>query len=305
VIAIITFLFGKHSLKDFLGEMQPFHWIGGLGLLAVTFATYLWFTHQHFETEGPRQPPPEGVRSPGGGPEVPYQADSHTVALWHFNEISGRTTPDETGGHTGVVQGTPSPTPGLFGNALTLGAEGSGSYITVSDADELDGFPQVTVEAWIYPRGGAANMDLVGKGQHTGNAADQVVFPYDLATAPTSPGFPSGLRYSFFVGGAGGSIEADSETHPFNTWLYLAGTYDGHRARIYVNGQQEGESSTMDGMVWTNGNPLFINNQEYPTASGMIQSNGGIAGVFDEIRISNTARSADEIADIYRKAVPQ
>ena len=227
------------------------------------------------------------------------------MALWHFNEVSGTNTHDEAGGHTGVVHGMPSTTTGLFGNARILGSEGSGSYITVPDAADLDGFPQVTVEAWILPTGGSANQDLVAKGQHTGNAADQVVFPYELGTGPTSPGFPSGLRYSFFVGTVTrGSIEADSPvTHPFNGWLYLAGTYDGHRARIYVNGQLEGESPVKDGMVWTNANPLFINNQQYPSPSGMIQGNGGVAGTFDEIRISNIARSASEIAAIYHAAV--
>ena len=58
----------------------------------------------------------------------------------------------------------------------------------------------------------------------------------------------------------------------------------------------------MEGMVWTNDDPLFINNLQYPSQSGMIQSNGGIAGTFDEVRISNIARSADEIAAIYRTA---
>jgi hypothetical protein len=238
-------------------------------------------------------------------PSVPYEVDAHTVALWHFNESSGTSIHDETQGHTGVVEGVPLTTTGLFGNARVLGAAGSGNYITVPDAADLDGFPQVTVEAWILPAGGSANLDLVAKGQHTGDAPNQVVFPYELATGPTSPGFPAGLRYSFFVGGTGGGIEADSlVTHPFNSWLYLVGTYDGHRARIYVNGLLEAESEVRDGIVLTNANPVLINNQQYPSGSVMLQDGGGISGAFDEIRISNIARSASEISATYAAVSP-
>jgi lysophospholipase L1-like esterase len=235
---------------------------------------------------------------------VPYGVDAQTVALWHFNELSGASVHDDAGGHTGVVEGTPATTPGLFGNSRVLGAAGSGNYITVPDASDLDGFSQVTVEAWIFPTGSGVNLDFVGKGQHTGSAPDQVKFPYELSTGPTSPGTPEGLRYSFFVGSLTVGVEADSlVTHPLNEWVYLAGTYDGHRARIYVNGQLEGESEVRDGIVLTNDNPLFINNLEYPSGSIMLQSGGGIAGSFDEIRISKVARSANEIAAAYA-AIP-
>jgi lysophospholipase L1-like esterase len=233
---------------------------------------------------------------------VPYAIDANTVALWHFNETTGISVQDETGVHTGEVRGTPATAAGLFGNARVLGAVGSGNYVTVPDASTLEGFPQVTVEAWVFPTGGSANLDLVAKGQHTGDAPGLVIFPYALSTGPTSPGSPSGLRYSFFVGSLTGGVEADSlVTHPFNSWVYLAGTYDGHRARIYVNGQLEAESPVLDGLVLSNANPLFFNNHQYPSGSTMIQSNGGIAGVFDEIRISNVARSASEIAATYAK----
>ncbi len=234
-----------------------------------------------------------------GGPvaAVPYGVDAHTVALWHFDETAGTTVHDEAGSHPGTVQGDPATAPGLFGNARILGVAGSGNFVTVPDAADLDGFTQVTVEAWVMPTAGAANLDLVAKGQHTGSDPSQVVFPYELATGPSSPGGSAGLRYSFFVGTSAAGVEADSPiTHPFHEWVYLAGTYDGQRARIYVNGVLEAESPVLTGLVLTNNNRLFINNLEYPSGAQMIQSNGGIAGRFDEIRISRVARSAAEIA---------
>jgi Concanavalin A-like lectin/glucanases superfamily len=314
ILAILSFVFNKHSLKDLIGSIKQSPWLV-VALLVAALGAYLWMKKPALgiaESTGGAELAPSALESQlseGGppssnNPDVPYQVDSHTVALWHFNETSGTKVLDETGGHVGIVHGVPMTTAGLFGNSRVLGGEGSGSYITVTDGGNLDGFSQVTVELWIRPVSGAANMDIVAKGQHTGNAPDQVVFPYELSTSPTSPGFPSGLGYSFFVGTVTrGGIEADSSAiYPFNEWLYVAGTYDGRRARIYVNGQLEGESRTMEGMVWTNDDPLFINNLQYPSQSGMIQSNGGIAGTFDEVRISNIARSADEIAAIYRTA---
>jgi hypothetical protein len=231
----------------------------------------------------------------------PYGVDNDTVALWHFNEASGSTVYDEIGLHTGDVQGAPNTTEGPFGTARILGGSGSGSYITVSDTGNLDGFAEVTVEAWIFPTGGSGEQDLVGKGQHTGIHPDQARFAYELGTLGLAPTDPPGIRFTFFLGAVTGlHVEVDSPIiHPFNEWLYVAGTYDGHKARIYVNGRLEAESSTVDGVTISNGQPVFINNLQYPVSGGFIQSNGGIPGNFDEIRISKRARSAGEIASAY------
>jgi hypothetical protein len=231
-----------------------------------------------------------------------YGSDSDTVALWRLDEGAGATIAHDASGlhHDGAVQGAPGAMSGPFGSALVLGQQGSGQWISVPSASDLDGFAQVTVEAWIYPTNQVGGPhDLVAKGQHTGNNPSQAQFEYELSSVRPPPTDPPGLRFAFFVGAATGpNIEADSTvTHSFNEWLYVAGTYDGHVARISVNGQLEGVSSQVDGLSITNGHPVLINNNDLGSPPG---DNGGLPGGFSNVRISNTAHSAATIAAAYQ-----
>jgi pimeloyl-ACP methyl ester carboxylesterase len=225
----------------------------------------------------------------------PYGPDGDTVALWRLDDGAGATVAHDASGHhhDGAVQGTPGTMAGPFGSSFVLGQQGSGKWISVPSSSDLDGFAEVTVEAWIFPTDQIGGPhDLVAKGPHTGSNPSQVEFEYELNSVQPPPGDPAGLRFAFFVGGAAGSIEADSTiTHPFNEWLYVAGTYDGHVARIYVNGQLEGVSSQVDGLSVSNTHPVLIDNQDVGSSPG---DDGGIPGGFAEVRISKRARSAQE-----------
>jgi hypothetical protein len=97
---------------------------------------------------------------------------------------------------------------------------------------------------------------------------------------------------------AGKTSQAESLVqHPPDHWYYIVGTYDGDRARVYVNGVLEAVGDSSPGIVVNTTDPLFINNHTFFNRTE--QSSGRIGGIFDEVRISNIARSANEIAAIY------
>src|SRR5206468_12794804 len=72
-----------------------------------------------------------------------------------------------------------------------------------------------------------------------------------------------------------------------NQWYHVAGTYDGARMRLFVNGAQVAIQSTT-GAIDQTANPLRIGSAD---ASGDF-----FAGTIDEVRLSNVVRYAANFA---------
>jgi hypothetical protein len=161
---------------------------------------------------------------------------------------------------------------------------------------------QLSIEAWVYPSSFDLNCwnqteAIVAKGDATE--------PYDLYELTMTRNENGGcgsvssfdsFRAAFDIEANGDGIGVQSTVqHSPNQWYYIAGTYDGSVARIYVNGVLEATSAPHAPLVVTNTRPLFIENHTWASTSQ--QSLGRMGGTIDEIRISRVARSSDEIAE--------
>ncbi|HVT58729.1 MAG TPA: LamG-like jellyroll fold domain-containing protein [Thermoanaerobaculia bacterium] len=238
------------------------------------------------------------------GPAAPYGVDSHTVALYHFEDPPGNVVADATGVNPGVATGT-AIVPSLFGHGRNFLGSGEGHYITVSDNPSLRGMAQMTIEAWVYPTGfdlGNFNATeiIVGRGDATS--------PYDIYWMSMTRNDDPASSFNYFTVGMDIVVEASGQAssahsaihHLPNQWYYIVGTYDGQKARVYVNGVLEQVGNLSPGMVVNTTDPLYFDNHTF--FSHTASSNGRIGGVFDEIRISDIARSASEIAAVYAAA---
>src|SRR5258705_2022317 len=110
-------------------------------------------------------------------------------------------------------------------------------------------------------------------------------------------GSPANRPNVIFNTGTCGSSErsvAGAGALPLNTWSHLAGTYDGARLRLYVNGTQvasqafTGSIATSTGALRIGGNGVW---GEYST------------GRIDEVRIYNRALATAEITTDMNTAV--
>ena len=184
-------------------------------------------------------------------------------------------TTDRLGNNNGTFVGPANYAPGMVGEAFSL--NGTSCYISIPDAPDLDMTSQMTVEAWIYPYG------------HVG--------PYDPVIKKSGPGQVDGFAFEFggnviilyvFVGGWAGVA---GTAIPNNQWSHVAGTYDGHQIKIYVNGQLVG-SGFVTGAIVPSSNPLFL---------GADPSNPDrhFYGLIDEATLYSTALSAADIQSIY------
>lgn len=200
--------------------------------------------------------------------------DQYTVGLWHMNETvndgcsGGQDACDSSGnGLHGVATGTTinTTTQKLGVGARTL--NGSTDLITVPENDGLDP-KEITIEAWIKPNV-IQTGNFVNKGTNSGyrfrvNAAGTVTFFDRGATNPL----------------------ASTTILTSGTWYHVAATGDASGLRIYVNGILNSSNSIAYGGPNT-ANDLTIGSTNVP--------NEYYSGDIDEVRISNIARSPEEI----------
>ncbi len=194
----------------------------------------------------------------------PLTTDQYTVGLWHMDEASGNVLDSSGNSATGTPTGTTVAT-GKIGNGRNL--NGTSDYITVPENDQLD--PKaITIEAWIKPVLQAGNF--VNKGDNLG--------------------------YRFRILGAAGTLQfldrggtnalTSVSSVPAGAWSHVAVTGDASGLKIYINGVLDASNTVAYGSP--------------NTASNLIMGNfAGVSewysGSLDEVRISNIARTPEEI----------
>lgn len=166
--------------------------------------------------------------------------------------------------------------PGLVGDAFSF--DGVDDVVTVPNGPSLNFGPNspLTVELWAYRTGLASVMHLVGK--RTGCGSND--FNYQMAFDPS--------RGLLFGGDPINSPVTTGQQMPLNTWMHLAGTFDGTTFRFYINGVLAGTSIGTLGPI--NNASLEIGN------SGACVP---FAGMIDEVSLYDRALSALEIQDIF------
>jgi len=206
--------------------------------------------------------------------EQELTADNHTVALWHMNDTSGSSVTDSSGNsNTGTATGT-TITTGKFGSARSF--NGSSDYISTSSISGLStGNTPNTVEMWIKPTAVPSTRQWP---LFLGDAsAGNYIWVYNTDG-------------TLSIGVWNGSVCNVSPT--VGEWNYIAGTYNGSVLICYINGVYTSSTSASLSLSST---ALNIGKAGY---SGQAY----FSGIIDEVRISNVARTAEEIkADAQKR----
>jgi Cys-rich repeat protein len=196
------------------------------------------------------------------------------LAAYNFSEGSGSTTADYSGnGRTGTLTGT-SWVAGKYGNGLSFDPA-QNSAVTIAD------FPppqSITIEAWIYPTGGAGTDRMVlSKG----------ISEYEFRIVGSLGVLQAGLGSPRFRD----TVDFNNPTN-LNKWYHYAYTYDvaTSEAKLYRDGVLI-NSTTGASTVTDTTNSLMIGRSPELGSSFM--------GVIDEVRVWNAARTqAQIIADM-------
>jgi len=167
------------------------------------------------------------------------------------------------------------------GAGKVLDFDGSDDFVNVPDSDDLDISPNITVEAWIYK--------------------DTAPLTNTYFLCKATGGF-GGLKvessgFFFYIYSGGWRGPASMMGLPTETWIHVAGTYNGDVIRVYVNGV-EGTPFSYTGTPATGTQPLKIGRGatqwwETPAFDGKI----------DEVRVWKTDLDQATIQEWMNKSV--
>jgi RHS repeat-associated protein len=213
--------------------------------------------------------------------------DSSYKGVWHLPNGTSLSANDSTNnGNNGTIRSATA-TNGAIDGAASL--SGSGQYIDVGNLPSLQITGNaLTIETWIKTsEANPSQWERIVVKETPGNYDPYSAFIL-LRYAGTNL-----VNFGRSTGGAGTGIGVSTASSlTMGAWTHVVGTYDGSQLKIYFNGNLDGQVSATGNIVATSQNVVFGGD----TTAGGENFNGSI----DEVRISNSARSADWIATEYK-----
>ncbi len=212
---------------------------------------------------------------------------SGLVAWW---QAEGNAN-DFTGAHNGALSGSGATyAGGRVGQGFRF--DGTNGYVAIPDSAALKP-ANVTVEAWVWldPNVSPGTEVIVFKK----NSWSFLFEGYNLAKEHMDNGNGTfSDRFSFVITSGGNQVITRSTTVvQRGVWYHVAGTYDGSKATIWVNGAAQ--ASNIAGFALDYGTrPVFIG----ATGEAAPYDNF-LAGIIDEASIYSRALATNEIAALY------
>ena len=222
-------------------------------------------------------------------------AKANLVAAWSFDEGSGKVAKDITGnGHDGEIKDAKWVL-GKFGSALEFkGAEPS--QVEVPSSPALNLTKAVTLEAWIKAKSVAAFCGLVQKWDDDAGVNNR---QYLLANLDGT------LRMYVAYAGTDYPGVGSKEKLPTGEWTHIAGTYDGKKLRVYINGKLEGEGCDEAGQTLQPGKDIFTSDTPFWIGGYAPGMQRWFNGVVDEVMLWDAALSEKEISANMQKSVKE
>jgi hypothetical protein len=202
------------------------------------------------------------------------------VGWWKLDDGSGQTVADSSGNNLhGTIVGNPVwiVTPAVY--ALQL--DGDGDYVDLRNDSNLNITNQITVAAWIKVDTFDCEWQaIITKGDGSwrlqrNGTEDSIEFACTGAFVPNA-----------LVGSLFGTISVND-----GRWHHVAGTYDGSRICLYVDGKLDVSSEATGSIEVNDYNVLIGANAEKP--------NRNFKGSIDDVRIYSYALSAEEVEELY------
>jgi len=208
--------------------------------------------------------------------------DMGEVGWWRFDEGSGIQVIDSSGmGNTGTLSlgtlGNTTPAnawvEGVSGGALSF--DGADDFVDVGNSSILQ--PAIgSVQAWVHLR------------EHKG----QVIWTGSTGGAARRHGsidmISSGIVRLYISNNVSAQIVENITIIPLNRWVFLTGTWNGTRVKIYIDGildRNEEQTIVPAGTIHAK-RIGALNPPAFPLAFN---------GIIDEVRIYNRALSASEV----------
>lgn len=209
------------------------------------------------------------------------EASESLVGCWTFGGCDGRTVRDASPlGNEGLIEAGQLRQE-KAGASLEL--DGLGAHVLIRERTPFGLTNTLTAAIWVRPTALRHHTPLFGIPHET-----------DSWTTPMFGMYIADSRAVFGLWPSPGSIKALVESPdplPLDAWTFLAGTFDGTAARLFVNGN-EVASLPHAGAVVSNGLPLLI-------GKGIGSAKPSLRGRVGELRLFNRALPPQEVRALY------
>ena len=215
---------------------------------------------------------------------------SGLVGHWRLDDGPGSSVAvDSSGrGNDGVLHGLDTSTAWVAGRSRGALQTGHLGWVEVRLSPSIDAIvDSVTVSAWLYQEGPTVAPDnfATALSRQIGTGENQY---YHLSL------FFDGRPTLFITTGAGYVAPGAPSSVAMNTWVHLAGTWDGATVRLYVNGA-EVANQPLTGRFAHDRTPVILGgNGNY--GSGVPTEL--FPGRIDDLMLFSRALAADEIAQL-------
>jgi hypothetical protein len=207
------------------------------------------------------------------------RGDRSLIAYYPFNgnanDLSGN-------GNNGIIHGAQSATGRLGDPNGSLVFNGTSDYIEVPDTHMFNFNQPITTAAWIYPED-ARSGGIVGQWGYGGLAGD--AFMLSMGNGHLRLTLPRPGLYSLLA----------STPLVTNSWRFVAMTYDGTVAKLYVNGKMDVSGNVRVAEVASN-QSLKMGLEDI-----MYRGKHYFQGRISSVYLYSRALSDDEIKELYRR----
>jgi hypothetical protein len=213
-----------------------------------------------------------------------FAVDKSLILYLPLDEGSGDTVKDVSNyGNIGKTFGNVKWAEGKAGKCLELVA---GSYVEMPEIPQYDVTDAVSLMAWVNTTTVTSWARLIDKSQWQDNGYDLVLHA-DLH-------FP---MLEFFVNNTTSQVQAKTRVDD-GKWHFVIGTFGNKALKVYVDGIQEGEVTSV--------NNVDIKPNDWPVRIGCEANTSKgqqYLGMIDEIAMYDRELSADEISRIFQNGI--
>ena len=226
-------------------------------------------------------------------PEEVYKTSNNFQAVWHLNEDpsqSGDCIIDRTGNSNDGDPANMSSADlvnGTIGKGIDF--DGSNDYINAGSNSSLDNIQNLTIETWVYPRGWGGNNygRIVDKADSFLDGMGFFLSNYGSGMGTQTFAF---IRDRFFDTTV---ARASNYTMSLNAWAHVVVVMNGSSSiKLFHNGS---ETSYLENK---SGSGTLLSEALYDLYIGNSSSSTNprpFSGIIDELRISNSTRTASWI----------
>ena len=204
------------------------------------------------------------------------------IAHYKLDDGSGTVVTDSQSGFNGTRSGATWAAIGRIGGGLTF--NGTTDYVEIPNNSQFQVTNALSITGWVRAVAWSSGADvstILRKGDTT---------PMNWALSVTNG------RVEFVLDHYDASTYTGNTTLSLNTWVHVAGTWDGTNARIYVNGVADASALAKAAPIGTDTRAVYL--------GGRIGSTDITEGTLDDVRFYNRPLTPGEIAALA-KATPR